>query len=553
MATMQIDAPIAERHARATRPTPAAGRAWYENRTTVRAVTWLAFLFYATVGLWMLYGVHFAIGDEIARSAAARYVVASRDPHLAAIGFVWLPLPSFVQIPFVWILGPFGLGVAAGPLSTAVAAALTIPVLIKVMRALDVHPALATAILAIYALNPVTVFYAGIGMSEALFFLFLALAVLGYVSWLRDRRPTQLGTLAFALAGAMLVRYETIALIVLFGIAVALQARKGRRLLTASMTMIPGLYALFLWMSVSWLLVGNAFFFASGFSGGKPPLDAPWLPHGRSIANGVKYALDRSARIGGAFLVIGLIIVALALFSLLRARSLSTVQGLVIVAAGAVFPGQVAFLMSRNGTWGNARYFTPLLILSATGAAWLLRGSRNRHERRWRPLAVGIAVVAVLLAGVLGATVSFADPKVSAVESESYVFGRLPGLNVSRTAGAFPLGPWKTIARLLDGRLRGNDLVIADTNVAFPAVLLSRHPNLFMIVSDRDYERLVAARLKPITYAIIAEGQASLGHDQEAVRAVLAFAPEGSQWVKIGHYSVADVYHLESALPPKGP
>ena len=525
---------------------PPRRAAWFDSRANVRMASFLLFIAYAVLGMWLLYGIDYVIGDALARSAAARYVVAGRDPHLAAIGFVWLPLPTFVQIPFAWVLGPFGLAAAAGPISTAVAAALTFPVLAKTMRVLDVDPAFATAILAIYTLNPVTAFYAANGMSESLFFLFLALSLLGYVSWLRDRKPIQLATLGFALAGAMLVRYETVALMVVFGAGVAFQARKERRLLLASTTVMPGVYALLLWLAMSFVLVGDAFFFATGFGSGGPSLAAPWLPRERTLANGVAYALDRSLRFGAPFLAFGLIILVVAGRRLIaRTRSRSVLQGLVIVAAGAVFPAHVAFLMSGNRTWGNPRYFTPLLVVAAVAAAWLFRETRGRRERRWQSVALRLAVVTAFAAGCLGATVSFADPKVSAVESEPYVFGRLPGLSIARTAGAFPIDTWRSIARDLDRRLRADDLVIADTHVSFPAVLFTKHPDRFMIPSDRDYEELVASRLAPVTYAIFGAGQAAAGHPQAAVKALITSPPAGFQWVTIGRYSVAEVYHLE--------
>ena len=40
------------------------------------------------------------MGDAESRVADAWYVFFTRDPHLAAIGFVWNPLPSILVMPF---------------------------------------------------------------------------------------------------------------------------------------------------------------------------------------------------------------------------------------------------------------------------------------------------------------------------------------------------------------------------------------------------------------------------------------------------------------------
>src|ERR1700681_2484646 len=40
-------------------------------------------------------------GDGVSRVAIANRILFSRDPHLAAIGFVWSPLPELVLLPLV--------------------------------------------------------------------------------------------------------------------------------------------------------------------------------------------------------------------------------------------------------------------------------------------------------------------------------------------------------------------------------------------------------------------------------------------------------------------
>ncbi|MDF2830576.1 MAG: hypothetical protein K0R01_3859, partial [Mycobacterium sp.] len=54
---------------------------------------------YFTIGTVLVLRYNMFDPDATSRVANAGYVVFSRQPHLSAIGFVWNPLPSMVEIP----------------------------------------------------------------------------------------------------------------------------------------------------------------------------------------------------------------------------------------------------------------------------------------------------------------------------------------------------------------------------------------------------------------------------------------------------------------------
>ena len=68
------------------------------ERSLVAGLAWLAYMAGAAI---VVVGAHSIIGDAWSRVANAYYVLYSRDPHLAAIGFVWNPLPSLAVIPLL--------------------------------------------------------------------------------------------------------------------------------------------------------------------------------------------------------------------------------------------------------------------------------------------------------------------------------------------------------------------------------------------------------------------------------------------------------------------
>ncbi len=56
---------------------------------------------YLAVGYWLQVRHGFILGDALSRVSAAQSVLFSRDPHLAAIGFIFTPLTAMMQIPAI--------------------------------------------------------------------------------------------------------------------------------------------------------------------------------------------------------------------------------------------------------------------------------------------------------------------------------------------------------------------------------------------------------------------------------------------------------------------
>src|SRR3954451_9653851 len=55
---------------------------------------------YLVVGAVLVFGFDSIMEDALSRVAAASSVWWSSDPKLAAIGYVWTPLPALLMIPF---------------------------------------------------------------------------------------------------------------------------------------------------------------------------------------------------------------------------------------------------------------------------------------------------------------------------------------------------------------------------------------------------------------------------------------------------------------------
>ncbi|HMJ38037.1 MAG TPA: ABC transporter, partial [Verrucomicrobiae bacterium] len=56
---------------------------------------------YVAVAYALVFWGNALANDGVSRVATANRILFSRDPHLAAIGFVWSPLPNLVLLPLV--------------------------------------------------------------------------------------------------------------------------------------------------------------------------------------------------------------------------------------------------------------------------------------------------------------------------------------------------------------------------------------------------------------------------------------------------------------------
>lgn len=444
---------------------------------TIAALTAVAFLGYLAFAWWLRDGLHYIIGDSLARTADAVYTVSGRDPHLGAIGFYWPPLPSLLQIPLIPLLSVVHAAEWAGPVVSAAAMALTIPVIARLCAAYGTDRRFMLAAVVAFAANPMVVFFAANGMGEAVFFLGTALALLGFARWARRGEAADLALLAFGLTAGVLVRFEALGLAVVLAAAAA--ARRTRPWLSsrvAAAVLLPPVFAFAVWMLVQRILLGDALYFLHAYTGNDTS-NLFWLPdpHGNPLV-----ALAWAA---GWVVVMSPVLLLVPVALRERGRSLADVRHAVaLLGCAAMFPVLEAVLLLRHQTTGNPRYFMLLLLFGVAAGAWMAARSRA-----WT------AAVAVLLAvAAVSTTVKLTDPRATRSETENAVFDRLLRRPAPVPESTREWQTWRAVTRLVDPLLTGRRLALADTNYAFPAVLFTAKRSHFLIPSDRAWERTVA-------------------------------------------------------------
>lgn len=481
---------------------PAAPPTWGQRLHRLLGVreigilTFVALLGYLASAYWVRYGLHFWINDALNRTDDALYVTVGRDPHLGAIGFYWPPLPQLVQLPLMPFLRPFGAEIMAGPISSAICAAATIPILGQIGKRLGLHRWLTFGICASFAINPDIIYTASNGMSEACFLLAGAVTMLGFLSYIQTRTTADLLIFTLGLSAAIMTRLEGPFLVFALVVVATFSLRHLRASLWHFAIIAAPPYGLFaLWIVVQWILLKDPLFFLHQLSpGGNPaPGTAAWLPNtAHDPLAVVPWAL-------GWIIVLGPVLLLLAASLIVRPLAGRNRGTLGILGGIGVFLAIQMYQVATGTGFGDPRYFVMAILFATVGALWL---ASNRGGSfilgTWN-----LALITTLV--VSGGTASYAltSGRITHVEAECSYFQygvaqAVPFLGRSQT-GRYAcirpgdgLGPWQAADRWIDGHLTAKDRILADNASDYAACLFSTRPKLFIVRNDRDWAKTVA-------------------------------------------------------------
>ena len=213
----------------------------------------------------LYFGFFIGNGDAVSRSAHAYYVLFSREPSLAAIGFVWPPLPSLIQIPIIPIFNWLGHPSLAGPFISSLFGALSLVVFNLILDKLETPKRYRLIFLLLLQFNILFLFLSSIGMAEPIALCLVLAAIWGYLEI--DKRTRSWVICGLSLGFAFFVRYEAIALTAGVIIAVMIYELgqnnnwkvelEGRLLVL----LVPLVYSVMLWMFFNWTIMDDATYF----------------------------------------------------------------------------------------------------------------------------------------------------------------------------------------------------------------------------------------------------------------------------------------------------
>ncbi|HJP88769.1 MAG TPA: hypothetical protein VJ850_07050 [Candidatus Limnocylindrales bacterium] len=482
----------------------------------ISLLTASSFVLYIALGSYLALVLHAFHGDAYSRVANAYYVLFSRDPHLAAIGFVWMPLPSLFELVLVPLKVLFPAMTQAGFAAVVMSAtfmALAVSALNGTLADLGVHRGLRLVLVLAFALNPMIVYYGAIGTSEGPT-LFFAILTCRYL--LRYAATASTGSLVGAglgIAGGYLTRYEAAAsavgvalFIVLLSLARLDGSRRSRLAHAAgdiAVALTPFVMVFVAWAVASWLIVGSPFTqFTSDYGN----------------SNQMRVWAEQGANEIGLPLLPSLELTVLRLAALSAAAPLALLLGLGriairrdfrVLAVGAVLTPMLGFMVLAYVVHVLApwlRYFIlviPLALL-VLGIAVAPSGTkpamadpavrpRLRRSAAFRAAMAGvIALAAIISVPVTGA--GMLTPAVAVEESRDVgaLLGPKAGQPDRPGAAVRTFASEASIAAYLDSLRLPSGSVLVDVFSAFPIVVFSDNPDQFVATTDRDFKQVLA-------------------------------------------------------------
>ncbi|BBY73350.1 hypothetical protein MPRF_02490 [Mycolicibacterium parafortuitum] len=474
----------------------------------------MAFAGYTAVGYWLQVRQGFLLGDALSRTAAAQSVLFSREPHLAAIGFIFTPLTAMVQLPLVALASWWPDITARAFAGTVMSAAFMAGASVQILsmgndRGLPRRYSLL--ITALFACHPMIVFYGSNGMSEAPFVFFLIWAVRRLTMWMVDDDVHHLiAAGAVAMGLAYLTRYDAAACVaaagVLVGATTYLRAREGPRLKRALLDVIlvsgPGIAAVLGWAAASWLITGEALAqFTSQYG------NAAILEQSGGGAANIVAGLGYS---GVCLLLLAPTLVPLTGWAAVTGLRRPTRQMLLppILIFGAALAFQT-LTYATGGTFPFLRFYIVAVPFAACMALLVVPDGtlasptrRGRHAPEIPPVHTvpsyrAGAVAAVLFAACI--PVAAWGMSLPAYAPQEYALGAVlrpdpddtsPRKDEQRRIAA-TFSTERELAQYLDGLGLPPGSVITDTMYGFAVVVASRKPKTFVVPSDRDFVKLL--------------------------------------------------------------
>ncbi|URJ43507.1 glycosyltransferase family 39 protein [Paenibacillus polymyxa] len=447
-----------------------------------------------SAGIYFSYVLGYMHTDALSRVANAFYVLYSRDPHLGAIGFIWNPLPSLLEMvilllyPIFPALATYGL---AAVILSATFAALTAMLLYRAGVRTGLSSGMSIMLALLYALNPFILLFGANGLSDSLYIYFIMMTVIEFALWLKDRMTASLIVSGLALAMAFWTRYEAVPLGVAMagGVVLAimfLHRNMGRRELalreklhkveaTWLLLLLPVVFSGLLWIFFNYLIMGNAFYFLNS--------EYSNTAQSAELLNDDKFVeIFSNPLVALKFIASKILWYSVPLFAILFIRLLSgrlfRWGTLIILLLFLSVPGLQFVLMMKQSSYGWFRYFMYVFPITV---AWLPY-ELSQLQGRWRRAAFGLVSVSLLLtAGLL----SYALTRPDIAPDENSFLTRTGNVNYVRQESDRKIAVW------LDEHLP-KSTIMTDSASAYTMIVYSQYPKRFLITSDYSFNKALS-------------------------------------------------------------
>ena len=465
-------------------------RAHFEHvAEEIRPPRWIEglMLFAIAAGVYFWVGYQTVVEDGVVvfdaldRLTRAYMVWHNEPPKLAAIGFVFPPLTTMSFLPFT-IVKPLATSLVALPLVSSIFGGSMVVSMNRLLARCSMPARRRWLMLALFALNPLVIFYAGNGMSEVVYLALLTFSLYCFVSWFLTAQPRFLVAAALAFSLLVLLRYSFGIWAVVIAVMMALGLRhRGAAGDESEGTLVaflaPLVYALGVWILFNWLIVGDLLGWLS--SSGTFAVNAPQA--GATGDVGILDVLTRGGQLTLGVVALGIVVVPALVATSVSKRdemscwlSILALTGIVAIGAGALIEQDFNVLAMRNAL--------PVLIVCVAGAGWLYRILPNLRTIIWIAALVGLVLTAI---GSWNAMQRYPFQG----QEQAFVRAIKSGADQdgSNSIGGFRVGtkPEQRMAAYVNAHVRGRSTILTDNAQTFGVILLSGRPERFFDRVDK--------------------------------------------------------------------
>ncbi|MDF2924969.1 MAG: hypothetical protein K0R57_3883 [Paenibacillaceae bacterium] len=473
-------------------------------------------------GIYVMYYNDYISGDSLSRVANAFFVLHSRDPHLGAIGFVWNPLPSMLEmIPLLlwdWVPSVASSGLASAAVTAFFAAAAALLLYLAVVHNGGGRiPGLLLAI--VYTANPFNFVYGSNGMSEAIFAFFIIATVYTFTRWITTRRLSYLIYGGLALAMGFWTRYEAVALgiglTLCFVWAVFQQHRslmlvnrkqllqrhnlRGRLEAVLLVFLVPSIVSGALWIMFNYLIMQDPLYFL------------------RSGYSNLAFAEDLTANqqfvdmIGSPVAVLSWVLRKSAYFSIpllgilavrILTRRIKDLDTFWLLLVSLSIPAMQFYMLYNGSSYGWLRFFVYPMVIAAAWIPYEISCLESHKARK--PL---IAFLIACLAASSFVVMDMQDPELATEEYGLFHMSDSTSSRDHRMSREIALA----VDELVKPDEEGGKLVLTDSFSAFPILVNSAYPAQWIITNDRDFnENLKDPVGKGVDYILVSKAKGSV-------------------------------------------
>ena len=475
------------------------------DKTETKIIFILSFLLNLVLAYLLSFVWHIGNSDALARTANAYYVLYSRVPHLAAVGFVWPPLPSILQLPLLPITKELGWVTISGNIISALFGAGDL-VMMTVLLAKLKFPAIVRWILvALLQFHPDTWYLFSAGMAEPIFLFFVLTTLSGMMDLPRTMRSWVF--VGLSLCAAVYVRYEALAMVAGVALAVIVHLwkqstdwkEKTQGWLIS--ILLPVVYGVIIWIFFNWSLMGDPLFFLrSVFSATNAPdvakvagLTHPYYLAWGNLVEAIKVGVVRSFQQCPAYPVM----TVLSLVSIIWHRNRKGF-GLFIVMVSITSFTILQVYMGSLANWMRYWFYAAPFALVMAGIIC------ENLVHKWR-LPFYVLLITLFIAGTPLSLQAMRDPQAGGDEQRlsALILASEDEPNLRENDGYWAYtNDAPIIAETVD-KFSEQGMILVDASSGFSVIMAVENPQRLVISNDTDYFQILADPIGMVGYVLV--------------------------------------------------